>query len=292
MTRESYLRIIQQNFGHVKTSPYSDEINVNCPFCKLRGLTPNTTYKLGINIAKGKFHCFRCDYGGILQTLIPQIEVIDKPIVVESVIEDDALENMPECQRLDQLSYPWVTLVNNFLHSKNFSPFNLLLKVLFCQNYIKKGYSFGPRLIFPIYQSGTYRGFQGRTIYKNTDPKYIGASNMDRRTIIYNYDIAFAQSERLVITEGFLDQIRTGDTAIATLGKIITKEQLRLIKLGNFKKVIVFLDDDARKESYANAKKLSSRFSTYVARPTKKDPGEMTRDEIEYVFENKLERIY
>ena len=110
--------------------------------------------------------------------------------------------------------------------------------------------------------------------------------------MLYGYDEAFAQNDRLVITEGFFDKLRTGVTAVATLGKSISDEQLRLIRLGDFKEVIVFLDQDAQRESRAIAHKLSLYFKTYICCPTAKDPGEMTTAEIQHVLQYRKERVY
>lgn len=295
MNQDTLLALINKRFGHIHR--HGEQVYVNCPFCVNFGLTPNTTYKLGIHLEKKVFNCFRCPIKGRLVNLLPQLATIAvESVKVADKIEEEEklLEQLPGMQYLEGLDYPWNFLVYEFLNNKEFPAATITNKVFFCEDYQKNGYSFGPRLIFPIYQFGTYRGFQGRSIYKNTYPKYIGASNMNKRTILYNYDIAFSQNEQLVITEGFFDQIRVGDTAVATLGKIITEEQIRLIKLGEFKKVIVFLDKDAEKEAYENADKLKSTFPTYFAKPKEpfKDPGEMTRHDIQEVFNNRLARIY
>lgn len=287
-TKHHVLAQIQRKFGYYKLN--LPQVQVNCPFCEARGLSRNTTYKLGIHLDKEVYHCFRCDAKGKLSTLFPNL--ISTPPVkpVESTVE--GLEPLPEMVDLKDLKYPWTDIVYGFLNEKGFPAATLAHKVFFVDSYKKKEYSFGPRLIFPIYQSGKYRGFQARTVYKNTDPKYIGASGMDRKSILYNYDTAFKQGEQLVLTEGFFDQIRVGDSAVATLGKIITDEQIRLIKLGSFKRVVVFLDDDAKDEAKENANKLKKYFTTYIATPTKHDPGGMTRIEIQQLFNNKLDRVY
>jgi len=185
-----------------------------------------------------------------------------------------------------------VLKAHDFLKLRGFKIDDLFEVVFLCLDYCKGNFSFGPRLIFPIYQFGQYRGFQARTILHDAKVKYVGATGMNKRSILYNYDTAFSQKERLVITEGFFDCLKVGNTAIATLGKQVTEEQLRLIRLGDFKEVIVFLDKDAIKESIEIGKKLAPYFKTYTAMPTKKDPGEMDREEIETVLHDWKERIY
>jgi hypothetical protein len=297
MNNFTLLKLIYSRFGSYQKSGY--EVRVNCPFCILRGQSPNTTKKLFINIDKKVYNCFRCEARGKLSLLFPQLEAIS--IAGEGIMnrieqKDNELEHLPNVKSLDDLTYPWDDLVGEFLSKREgyrWTIKELVEKVYFCEHYNKNDKAiFGPRLIFPIYQLGSYRGFQGRTIYKNTDPKYVGATNMDKKGTLYNYDTAFSQRKRLVIVEGFFDQLRVGDTAVATIGKEVSQTQLRLIRLGSFKEIIVFMDRDAEKKSYEVAQELSRYFSTFVALPTRKDPGEMETEEIEYVLHDKKVRVY
>ena len=289
------LELVIRRFGEY--SKVGDEVQVNCPFCEMLGHTPNTTRKLYINIRKELYNCFRCGVRGRLGNLFPQLvaaSVSSQDVINKLDSDREKLESLPPSTKsLLEIDYPFNELVREFLLDRSYIVEDLSDVCSFCEDYKKKEFSFGPRLIFPIYQFGSYRGFQARTIYKNTDPKYIGATGMDKRSILYNFDKAFSQHERLVITEGFFDCLRVGDTAVATLGKNLTENQLRLIRLGSFDKVFVFLDKDAQKEALQIGKKLSPYFHVYVATPTKKDPGEMTRDEIESVLnDTTLRRIF
>lgn len=291
MNKVQITNLIRKKFGNIKKT--GDEVQVCCPLCPTLGQGIDKKYKLYINVSKRVYNCFRCESKGVLSSLFPQLNITSIEPKVEE-INDNSLESLPEGVNLSALTYPWNDLVYGMLLDKGFAPATLENVVYFCENYIKKDFVYGPCLIFPITQFGTYRGFQARTIYKHTEPKYIGASNMDKSQILYNYDVAFSQKERLIITEGFFDCLKCGVMAVATLGKKITYKQLRLIKLNDFKEVIVFLDKDAEKESRWTAKQIALYFPTYLAIPHKKDPGEMTRIDIQNLLDdkNKLERIY
>jgi len=308
MNKSTVVRLIKAKFGEIKKQ--GDWVNVNCPYCIFRRPAkgvPDKEFKLGINIESGWYSCFRCQAKGKLSLLFPQLDSI--AIAAEEVIQkteqkETTLEQLPPGVKLSELEGAWKEIVYDLLLSKEFSPAALENITYFCQDYKKQDFSFGPRLIFPIYQFGSYRGFQGRTVYKNTLPKYIGASNMDRKSILYGYDEAFAQQEELIITEGFLDKIRVGQRAVAALGKNITENQLRLVRLGTFKKVVTFLDKDARLEAIETARKIALFFPSYIADPDwinlrllsngerKKDPGDLNREEIDHILRKNLERIY
>ncbi len=282
------INLIAQKFGKYKRN--GSEVQVNCPFCVMFGHTPNRTFKLYINISKKLYNCFRCGTSGHLKSLFPQLPAL--PNYQKSADTEDTVELLPQGCKLTELDYPYNELVDDFLSKRGVILSEISDAAYFCKEYMKAGYSFGPRIIFPIQQSGTYRGFQARTIYNNMEPKYIGATGMNKKGVLYNYDIAFKQHERLVLTEGFFDCLRVGSTAVALLGKTITYNQLRIIRLSVFKKIIVFLDKDAEREAWNTAHMIAPYFPSYIAIPTKKDPGEMTTEEIELLLNNDLQRVF
>ncbi len=285
-------RVIEGKFGD--SQPAGEDIRVNCPFCILRGRQkPDTEHKLYINPTKDVAHCFRCDYASKASKLIPQVAsfgvALDK-VPKQNGGGEDELEGMPDNCSLDSL--PDDHLALTYLRDRKFNPFDFLERMVFCPDYKKNNYSFGPRLIFPIFQSGTYRGFQARTIWKNTEPKYTGATNMKKKTLLYNYDEAFSQDEQLIVTEGFFDVLRIGNQAVGAFGKAISDEQLRLIRMGRFKRVVMLLDPDAKKEGLESANELARDFNTYVGLLKDKDPGEMTKVELDGFMKNQLRRVY
>lgn len=285
-------RVIESKFGDSK--PAGRDIRVNCPFCIFRGRkTPDKEYKLYITPAIDVAHCFRCDYASKASKLIPQIAsygVAIEQIKQRDDEKEEVLEAMPHNCSLDSL--PDDHLALTYLRNRAFNPPDFLDRMVFCPDYKKGNYSFGPRLIFPFFQFGTYRGFQARTIWENTLPKYVGASNMRKRTLLYNYDEAFSQDEQLIIAEGPFDVLRIGNQSVAALGKAISDEQLRLIRMGQFKKIIILLDPDAQDEGRESANKLAIDFNTYVGLLKDKDPGEMTKVELNDFIDNQLERVY
>jgi hypothetical protein len=45
-----------------KDTPQADEVKVCCPFCIEEGESPDSRYRLGINVRTGKAHCFNCGW--------------------------------------------------------------------------------------------------------------------------------------------------------------------------------------------------------------------------------------
>lgn len=294
MNKTTVLRLINSRFGGYRDAG-GNEIRVNCPFCILRGKTQDVKQKLYINPVKDAMHCFRCDYKGKTSALFPQLASLG--VEFEKIgrrEETTTLEALPTgTYSLSEL--PTSHLCHEYLRDRGFGirDFEGTGGVLYCEDYKKGDYSFGPRLIFPVYQFGAYRGFQGRTIWKNTDPKYVNASGMSKKTILYNFDNAFKQKNELVVVEGVFDVIPTGEErTVASFGKAISDEQIRLICIGDFQRVVIFLDPDAKKEGRSSAQKLSKHLDTFIIELRDKDPGDMKREEVDFLMRTELRRVY
>ena len=172
-------------------------------------------------------------------------------------------------------------MARSYVQSRGFEVSEVVRRFYYCEDYRKGNYSFGARLIMPVHQGGLYRGFQARTLADHK-VKYVNASGMDKKYLLYNYDCAIQQSDEIIITEGIFDCLKAGPTAVAAFGKAVSPEQIRLIALGNFKKVIILLDNDgtAAKDIKALASALAPNFNTFVALLPSGDAGAMSTEEI------------
>jgi len=297
--RTVLLRLIRVRFGDYKQD--SDEIKVNCPWCVKRGRPrPDTGQKLWINIKKNLYHCWRCNAGGQVSDLFPQLATeFHQTYVPENSqpIQKAPLEPLPtDLIPLDKL--PSNHLIHEYLREERRSTVDELLPYAqFCGNYRRTkedGYehSYGPRIIFPIEQAGRYCGFQGRTIWRNTEPKYVGALGMEKKKLLWNYDRAIRGS-RIILVEGVFDAIRIGAEGAAIFGKAISDEQVRLLQLGNFQQVIFWLDADAQVDCEQSARRLAKYFPSYMLRTNKfKDAGETPKDIIQEIISTSIERVY
>lgn len=286
---------ILRKFGETKPASRG-EVRVNCPFCSTRGRTPDNEFKLYINVAKNVCHCFRCSYSTRVSSIIPSLAGAGLWQGVENPTENikqGVLEQMPPVRSLDNLSSDHLAV--EYIVDRDFTVEELKDKAFYCHDYKKNDFSFGPRLIFPFYQLGLYRGFQGRTLWKNTNPKYVGASGMEKGKLLFNYDEAFSQNEELIVTEGPFDCLKVGNHAVATLGKGISDDQLSLIRLGDFGRIAFILDKDAVTEAKETAKKVSIYSKVYLGVVEEfEDLGDrkMSRAAIKDFLVNGLERVY
>jgi hypothetical protein len=274
--------LIGKRFGEFRVA--GNEILICCPFCVARGRTVDRNYKLYLNPSKDAAHCWRCEYSGRLSNLIPQLAVFESnfaEVERHPPFTESDTEAFPACVDIVQL--PEGSVARTYIEGRGFRVSEVPGRFFYCDDYRKGGsYSFGARLIMPVHQGGVYRGFQARTLADHK-VKYINATGMDKGYLLYNYDVAICQDAELIIVEGIFDALKAGPTAVAAFGKSVSPEQVRLIALGNFKKVIILLDNDgtAKKDIDNLARALAPNFNTYVALlPGGHDAGDLSGEEI------------
>lgn len=285
-----FYKSIQRRFGQVAECS-NGELRVNCPFCYIKKRKQDTELKMYLNITKNVYNCFRCGTAGLLNQLIPQLISYDQTYGAStSFTKQTDLESLPEIVPLNALEQDHVAKL--YLDERGYSHLRESGDIFFTSNYVRSRISYGARIVFPIYQSGTYRGFQARSI-ENKLPKYLTALGSLKKRIIYNWDEANKQHERLIIVEGIFDCLKLPLDSVALLGKHLTDDQYRILCLGSWNRVLVFLDKDALPESKSIAKKLSSCYNTYIVNTPFKDLGEIpTQDVDKYLKNPYLERVY
>ncbi len=110
---------------------------------------------------------------------------------------------------------------------------------------------------FPIY-------WNTRSINKKSRQKSLNApadpDTFSKRSTVFNLNNAI-KTDKVVIYEGVLNALMSGDSGVATFGKQVTNEQLDLIKraVPDSIPVYLFLDNDAKEET-ANIAKSIYRF--------------------------------
>jgi hypothetical protein len=116
------------------------------------------------------------------------------------------------------------------------------------------------RIIFPVILRGHVFGWVARDITGQNQLKVRNSAGQFKFFCAWNFDQAQA-SEDLVICEGIVSAIKCGvDRTIATLGKIVTPQQLTTFKKMAAKSVFVCLDPDAQKEAMELKRRLIPMF--------------------------------
>lgn len=138
------------------------------------------------------------------------------------------------------------------------------------------------RVAFPIKRDGKLHGWQGRAIDSEVIPKILTSDGVLRDRVLM-FEELLENSEHAIVCEGPIDALKCFlvGGAVATMGKVVSKKQVEIIKNSGAKKIYIALDPDA----HAEAKKLSQEFhglEVFRLLPPgdKKDLGECSLGEI------------
>lgn len=139
-------------------------------------------------------------------------------------------------------------------------------------------------------------GLIGRAVDNEVYPKYKYTQNFPKKNILFNLNYAKTYKS-VILVEGSLDCMKVFQAGYpgvcAVLGSSLSDEQTELIEK-NFLSVVIFTDQDDAGYTLANniAEKCSSRAVYYanwdLIDEGKKDPGDLTTDEIRLAIDNKI----
>jgi 5S rRNA maturation endonuclease (ribonuclease M5) len=233
------------------------------------------TDHLSINIKKGVFHCWKCDWGGkivnnkdvlnLLKTIKP-IKVIKKPENSGSLI------NTKEFIKLTDLSDEHQAI--KYLKNRGVT-IDSCVKL---QGYYTQTGLLSGRIVFPVKVNNTIVGWQGRTVFDKT-PKYLtyGKKNLG----VFSLKSLNKYENFIILFEGVFDILKIPDYGIAILGKRISKEQIRIFTAFlNVKTIFVMLDSDAKEDTLKICNTLSEYFNMIPILIDSGDPGDLTQTEI------------
>jgi len=142
-------------------------------------------------------------------------------------------------------------------------------------------------IIAPVTMFGTHIGYQARFIQpKNKNFRMKTSDGLPRERALLNYDSA-SLMDSVIIVEGIFDCLKTdlqseGIGSIATMGKVLSEGQIKLIQNMPARKIYLALDRDAYDIVPEICSKLNKTKEVYRLLPPqhRKDFGDCTKEEI------------
>lgn len=134
----------------------------------------------------------------------------------------------------------------------------------------KKG-DIGRRILWPLYGDNRLMSWQGRCFESDDDVKYFNAPDTDITGTVWPF-VPPRPGTFVILCEGILDCValrrlpKDKFTAYATFSKHINSTQIELLKSWGVEHVILFWDQDAKKEVKSAVKELQLHFTTFVPR--------------------------
>jgi Toprim-like len=276
LTPSKIKQIISEQGLNFKEKPRT--IYTVCPDC-------NRSDKLSILKANGFTICYRgsCEFKGprpFYQWLMKTAKITadaamdkiyndyDQEYSEEVQLKLNLKNDLPEHLESEQNIYPveWPLAFTETLDSPSSKLGVLYLESRGISKDIGKKYKIwfnyiNQRIIFPIYRENTCIGWQARSINSNVIPKMLNSTGFQRASSVMFIDNV-KEDDFVIITEGPIDAIKfdlCGNT-VATMGKIISEKQIKIIMEKNPKKIYLALDDDAAPEM----RKLQSKIQVPV----------------------------
>jgi hypothetical protein len=162
---------------------------------------------------------------------------LPKPIVTEAFLKPLSKEH----------SAGWNYLINRGLDDATIEKMNILHN------------EYARRIVFTVTLNGQLYGTLARDYTGTQEPKVLNSKGGWRRFFVWNYD-QVKDSDDIVICEGVMSAAKCGvHHAIATLGKFVSDEQVKLIRQTKAKKVYICLDVGTQKEQ----ENIYSRLSIF-----------------------------
>jgi len=290
-----------------------DEIRCLCPFHEDKKIS------FSINKSTGMWICFaNCGEGGII-SLVAKFENCSyddakQKISKESFSENkkyailNAIENKTSVLKnpLFKNDLPYIDLPTSFeyIESTNNCPKYLLSRLkletimFFNLGFCTKG-MYKDMIIIPVAYNNTVYGFQGRnTQHTDSDTRqYKMPWGFEIKKFLYNYDNAKHYST-VFVTEGAFSAMSMHEkgfkNVISTFSAShINVSQFRFLISSNIKRLIFCYDSDiaGKKGVKKNYQLYKNYFRIdYVEFPSGKDPNDLSKEQLHYLFRNRINR--
>lgn len=273
-----------------KNRPKENEIMIWCPFCEDNGLEHTDEFKLGVNVADGRMHCFRCEANPSVDDLAEKLELGEceaaqelrkkkkgkKEKLVTALPEDFEVLNPS-----DKGDY-WTRQAYKYIHRRNVTDRQIREKQI--------GYSlvgdYKYRIIIPVYYKKKLEGFVGRDFTGRQKPKY--KNSIGDRSI---YNVPQHKGKAAVLVEGVFDALAVergvgsfGIDGLAVFGHTLTDRQLEMLE--GYPEFILWPDpDEAGIKGFlgmvSQLKKLGSVHFVMPQAEEDYDPSDMSPVEVQ-----------
>lgn len=284
---------IIERFGSDPVGKSGKDLIYNCPECEKRVGSPDTHGNLWVSTDNFMFHCFRCEWSGGVSRKSSKgytFEINpDSDQIANTIKKSLGLVISKESTVNYNYKIPPVTVFEvpdamNYLLSRGITTNQMIKYNMRFSSYLDGKYKY--RIIIPnrIIRKGDSEYtdmYVARKIYDSLDdlPKYLNPVGNNKSNIVFNLH-TIPNRVPVIITEGVFSCISAGPNAVATYGKAVSDEQIKLIIDKEPSSIYVSLDPDA----YDNFSvklckrihKVDSRIPLYLIKlPDGEDPNSL-----------------
>ena len=273
-----------------------EQFSVQCPFCPPH--YQDGKFKMGINLEKDCYHCWRCNAKGRASELFLRFTGINKIDLLNFSFEKKNFDFDPNKGLLKSELIAYDVLSNKILENNLYNAKKYLNKRNITDEEIKyydirvakSNTIYKNRILLPIFDDyGNCVYFVARD-YVNPDNKikYLTPYDTHKAFCVWNLNNV-KEKDKVIICEGIFSAMSANKlkeyTSTAILGKFISKQQAKIISNKKPSKLFLSLDGDVpENEIKKNLDLLKTYYNgpIYVIHlPNKKDPNDISTEEYE-----------
>lgn len=294
------LQVIVDNLGDDYVTATEGNVAYHCPFCDEDGDT-HTDKKLYINTNNMKYICFRCGRHGtfkFLDRLQSNSEVYDIlegmfDISGESLSEE---EDDPELFYIPKHKPVEGTVAYDYITSRGITQEDIDFYDIRVSD-LSQPQLYGRFIIPNKVQGKVFTDMFVARTYLNDPTRYKNSMGAKRNKIVFNLHRIPDNPPCIIINEGAINSIVAGRLSVATYGKFVSEEQIKMILSKNPKSIYCSLDTDAYKYTMKLCKRLKQlkpHLPVYIVElPEGKDACDLGRDAyMKCVLESKEYKDY
>lgn len=233
-----------RDLGTGKPASNGREIRFCCKQCG------DADYKLYVNLKKGVYNCFKCGFKGYIKVdrgFIP-IEARSTPVEAPSELERDSdarfelgIESSVQRQGLQY----WLRRGFTLADAAHFGIMMNVDKV---------------SISIPVHDEyGEFKFYQERLLTPIGKKKYHFPHGAKVSELLFGIHRAWNR-DVVCLVEGVMDAMAIGDAGVCIFGKELHPFQLEILRKSSVKKILIWLDPDAKKDSFKAMNRLLPFF--------------------------------
>lgn len=223
----------------------NNHLSICCPSCPQNGESPDTRFRLSINLENGACLCFNCGFKRksnsftvILKELNLNVDRVDTDPETEK--ETEAPQLPQDFQLLDRAESDLDKIAIRYLRSRGITP----EQVLHHRIGVSLTGRYAYRIVFPVRDDKKLMGIVARDFTDRQEPRYLNSTG-DKGL----YNCNGQDCKTVVLSEGIfkslrIERLNTGFPSMALLGKFVSEVQLEQLKRRGCKEVILWADPD------------------------------------------------
>lgn len=246
----------QSHYEPQKGKKHSLDFRYDCPFCIENRGDIDTKGHFFINNITGLYHCYRCGEHGVMRPEKPndsQVTYNEDKQIDNSELLEDLLSILENNDNSFNKTIPLKKAINDpvakrYMNSRGFSDEQILeydMRVGGLGSPLL-GYVVIPNITKHLIKTDMYCA---RT-FLNSDKRYLNPPQSESGRSVFNLHRIPENPDRIIICEGALNAIASGQNAVALYGKNCSKEKMNMILSKRPKQVVINLDMDAKNKAY------------------------------------------